>query len=937
MSLRWLPWVSKIRHAQPPAPSGSPFEQAAALVASALAQPPSQPAAPPGSTLAHPPAVVGSALAQSLAPLGSAMVQPPPPPPGQAGGNIAGISDMEPQPLPRGQATLQDSDAAGADPAFLGANADLNRPESINLDSGLRERHISASAVPEEKHARTLYGGAEKLLLPAFSNLANKELAAAIQQLEKEVDSTERELDRNVQRTSQMSKYLRSLQLELASTESRLEAKTKELHTEQHLQKLNHHEQRELRQWMKASEEKEEVHKALGMSQHKESAKIKELLHQLERWSKAAASEKAALDQELAQAKSVHIELETTADAFRRLQKERQDTVAQWEHTLAAVSRHDNAIKTAADQFAEQKVDNQLISLERELLRMRRALKSDEQMLESTLDDMEHLKNSLSSSADDLAVQRAANEHARGLLSSKQENLLALQARASQANEELHDNTLHLNSVEQNIKQMETLLLEEQKSYAAAVKLVSSLKEENMRRAQSLSDACAKERLLRSRISGAKAQATNLRQKKRTLSEQAMRQREVLYQADFRLVMLKRSLARAGGQRTDNEAAALHAFIAELSATLDGRNAERNLFLAQIKKTEQDLGNARRSAAELNSQCRRLADSMLHLELETECTSRSLKQTTKEKEDRLVEKDLLAVEVNRCRSALAAKVDEVLVLEHERAQLQKEFEEKRSAVAAQKDVLQAELKMLREDVHQAMLELTERTQRASKLQAKYETLCSKSVGVEGADEARSQAYYMIKAASDKQELLQQKQDLLTAIRGGEEDVAGLESALADMTGSNGELAQSFREKDERMMAHEARQKQLRKQLNRTCADIRRANAQEKEYATKVEAANLHNNNLSAEEERLQLAVGDLKKRKEAAALGAEHEEANIVTSLAVAGIPMPSKSNEGSMRSSRASSLFGSSGPASLKSEASARSGRLQSQAAPMQVLHLNI
>lgn len=55
-----------------------------------------------------------------------------------------------------------------------------------------------------------------------------------------------------------------------------------------------------------------------------------------------------------------------------------------------------------------------------------------------------------------------------------------------------------------------------------------------------------------------------------------------------------------------------------------------------------------------------------------------------------------------------------------------------------------------------------------------------------------QAYYMIKAALDKQELLQQKQDLLTAIRGGEEDVTGLEGALADMSGSNGELAQSFR-------------------------------------------------------------------------------------------------------------------------------------------------
>ena len=108
----------------------------------------------------------------------------------------------------------------------------------------IESKHYSASAFPEEKDARTLQdGGAEKVLLPAFANWANKELAATIHQLEKEVDGTERELDRTVERTSQMTKYLRSLQLELASTESRLEAKIKELHTEQHLQKLNHHEQ----------------------------------------------------------------------------------------------------------------------------------------------------------------------------------------------------------------------------------------------------------------------------------------------------------------------------------------------------------------------------------------------------------------------------------------------------------------------------------------------------------------------------------------------------------------------------------------------------------------------------------------------------------------------------------------------------------------------
>lgn len=77
--------------------------------------------------------------------------------------------------------------------------------------------------------------------------------------------------------------------------------------------------------------------------------------------------------------------------------------------------------------------------------------------------------------------------------------------------------------------------------------------------------------------------------------------------------------------------------------------------------------------------------------------------------------------------------------------------------------------------------------------------------------------------------------------------------------------------------------------------------------------------------------------QEAAVLGAEYEETNIVTALAVEGIPLPAKSRESSRRGSRASSINGSSQQASLKSEASTRSGRLVSRAAPMQLLQFNL
>ncbi len=54
---------------------------------------------------------------------------------------------------------------------------------------------------------------------------------------------------------------------------------------------------------------------------------------------------------------------------------------------------------------------------------------------------------------------------------------------------------------------------------------------------------------------------------------------------------------------------------------------------------------------------------------------------TQDKDSALVDKDVLAVDVARCREALVAKVDEVLLVEHERAQLQESLEARRSAMA----------------------------------------------------------------------------------------------------------------------------------------------------------------------------------------------------------------------------------------------------------------
>ena len=59
---------------------------------------------------------------------------------------------------------------------------------------------------------------------------------------------------------------------------------------------------------------------------------------------------------------------------------------------------------------------------------------------------------------------------------------------------------------------------------------------------------------------------------------------------EFQLQMMERKVARAGGERSDDETRVLNGRIAKLTETLEGVNAEHSLLSGQVKKAEEDLG-----------------------------------------------------------------------------------------------------------------------------------------------------------------------------------------------------------------------------------------------------------------------------------------------------------------------------------------------------------
>ncbi|GLI65004.1 hypothetical protein VaNZ11_008430 [Volvox africanus] len=265
--------------------------------------------------------------------------------------------------------------------------------------------------------------------LPPFARgTDNEKLYVENAKLERRLERTDRALEQNMDRLHIMDEHLKNVQQELKYTQTRVEAKNKEIESEKHLTSMAEREasrirkdvtkmtneraeladkinslqnqiyknsekldqfkmlmnwnQEELEQWALAERQKAEDNAALEKYRHADDAKVKELTLQLERVSKQVVGRKDELESEVVETQAAQIQLDKAAEDFRKLHIERQDLIRQWEEAVEAMRHRDAAIAAASEQFALQKevlrerkreLDAQARFLENEVLNTKEA------------------------------------------------------------------------------------------------------------------------------------------------------------------------------------------------------------------------------------------------------------------------------------------------------------------------------------------------------------------------------------------------------------------------------------------------------------------------------------------------------------------------------------------------------------------------------------
>lgn len=653
--------------------------------------------------------------------------------------------------------------------------------------------------------------------------------------------------------------------------------------------------QEELEQWALAARQKEEDNLSLQRYMRADEVRIKELSLHVQKISNAVSRKKDELDSEVTETQAAQIMLDKTAEDFRQLHYERQELTRQWEEAMEAMKKRDEAIQKTSELFAERRrvlkqvqgrldasarfleseiVNNRELNVrlaltERQVGKQREKLRLETSSLIEAHDEVELVKATLNNTALQLSKRQGENRALKEELEKKSQQVDGLHLKLDSTKHRLESDLDELDNLQDKNQALLKRQMREEARLQELDREKHGLRDKIFKTGQDLFGLRTKERDLIAEIAGTQSQNKNMEAKINQLDAQISRQQELLYTADFQIQQLERKVARASGDRSDDEKRVLNQKIGVLEKQLEGVTHDHSMLDNQVKTASDTLRHATRTGQQLDVESNELNSKIDELKLECDTTHRVVKTALKAKEDKLVEADVLRLEVKKRARALVEATSEVYGLENRKEQLGLSLEEQKSQAEIHKDTLLAQLKIIQEDIHRLTLELSEKQLKITKLNAKYDVLAGKMKSAdepEGMDSDKSQAYYVIKAAQEREELQREGDALDSEINKAEKEVKALQATMAKIMDKNVAYRNSFRSVDEREVT--GIMETLKQQLDIAFDRMKLLQSQEEDLRTDINQINEQLAKIKYDsEQKLQAIETQLTKSREKEAKG----------------------------------------------------------------------
>ncbi|NXW89546.1 CCD39 protein, partial [Alopecoenas beccarii] len=709
------------------------------------------------------------------------------------------------------------------------------------------------------------------------ANAENKALEDELQNMQKEKLNLQNELTDLEERIKAMTSHLRNVREELSFTASLYRARENEIETERHFKALAEREQGHLKSeikrledeivslrekknsqenaidkttkklenlkqqmncdeevlesWIKETNRKDNDSLTIQKYAQQDEGKLGALTLQVEKLTMQANQKRRALDNELTETITAQIELDRTAEDFRRAHQERQEVIKQWENAIQQMQKRDEQIDHCALLIAEIKqemrekeivlkektsflvnetlnnmeYEKKISSAEREAAVLQNEYQTQETYRVRLQDELDDLKCTVDRTAYDLESLRTQVTNLKKEIQKKQARACFLKEINASLSNKLELVTEKTLSSEEKALRMEEVLKEEEKIVKEKETEVNQLKELLFKKTQELKAQKDKEKCVLAEIAGSRTSLKNLKSRLQRLDAEALKQQEHIYNQDFYIQQVQRRLSRLEGDVNADERQALEAKVAELKKTLAEKKNAYDVLEAQHKKLESDVHFLKRAMDKTGEETSGVMVKINELSLFNERSDQELKKAKAIKQDMMVDDNLLKLELNRLRDILYNKTEKVLTLEKQKLELQKAIAERTEEIKIHKAMLDSQIRLVDQERQRISAEFQDRLSKIDKLRCRYELLTVVMMPSDG-EEEKTLTYYVIKAAQEKEALKREGDDLDAKICTAEKEIVALENTLCVLNNCNSNYRNSFKEVTETSEEYEEKLK-----------------------------------------------------------------------------------------------------------------------------------
>ncbi|KAM9225846.1 coiled-coil domain-containing protein 39 [Dugong dugon] len=575
--------------------------------------------------------------------------------------------------------------------------------------------------------------------------------------------------------------------------------------------------QQALEAWLEESAHKDSDALTLQKYAQRDDNKIRALTLQLERLTSECNQKRKTLDNELTETLSAQLELDKAAQDFRKIHNERQELIKQWENTIQQMQRRDRDIDSCAMElsrikqetrekenlvkekikFLENEIGNnteyekRISAADRKVLKCKTEHQCHEANRTQLKDELDSLKATVNRSSSDLEALRKNISKVKKDLTEETKRLNQIKHQNQNLKKKLKQITEKTMSVEEKATNMEDMLREEEKSVKEVEVQLNIVKDVLFKKVQELQTETMKEKALVSEIQGTRSSLKHLNHQLHKLDFETLKQQEIMYNQDFYIQQVERRMSRLKGEINSEEKQTLEAKIVELKKTLEEKKSTCSLLETQIKKLHNDLYFIKKSNSKNSDEKESLKTKINELNLFMDRSEKELNKAKAFKQDLMIEDNLLKLEVKRTREMLHSKAEEVLSLEKRKQQLYTAMEERTEEIKVHKTMLASQIRYVDQERQNISAEFHDRLSKIDKLKNRYEILTVVMLPPEG-EEEKTQAYYVIKAAQEKEELQREGDSLDAKINKAEKEIHALGNTLQVLNSCNNSYKQCFK-------------------------------------------------------------------------------------------------------------------------------------------------